>query len=116
MKKRIAIVSLAIGIGILFTSNLMANKSALFNEVVNMEMSVEKEILVQDWMLGVENTTVSAEQAAELEIRLESWMINTVWNENAEGMTSETEIELEDWMTRSFLEDIIAVAQVVPVM
>lgn len=116
MKKSTAILTLAIGIGILFSSNLKANNNTSFDEAIKTDISIEKEIVMQDWMLEFDAAEMTKENSTENEINLELWMITPEWVDNSEQMTSETEIELEDWMTRSFLEENIVVAQFVPVM
>ncbi len=119
MKRTTAIVTLAIGLTILFSSTLKANTTASFNEVSKTtitEISHESEIIVQDWMLRFDSAPEAAEKAAEKEISLEFWMINPEWNDNSEQMITETEIELEDWMTRSFVEENWVIAQQVPIL
>lgn len=105
MKKLIAIASIVLGLGIILSSTVQANtlmKSDVETSLERSDISLEKEISIQDWMLSFEKMTNSIEAGVEKELRLESWMLDLSWTVNTDEVTAEAEIPLEDWMTASF--------------
>jgi len=119
MKKIAATLTLAIGIMVLFLTNVQANNpTRLSAEVMTdqSEVSMESKIVVQDWMLSFEEQQMISEKVTEKRISLESWMINANWNDNTDLVVNEEDIQLEDWMTRSFAPKIRILALSAPLM
>ena len=101
MKKSAATLTLALGIMVLSIANVQANNPTRLSAEVDMihsELTMEKKIVVEEWMLSFEAQQI----ATEKNINLEGWMINVNWNDNTDLVVEESNIELEDWMTKSF--------------
>ncbi len=105
MKTRNLILSLAIGLGIIASSNVLAIDPISFSTdkaVSKTEMIVEKDIKVQDWMVDAEVVDFKNGVSKEKSLDLENWMIDGSWNKNERTNAPETEIKVEDWMLKSF--------------
>jgi hypothetical protein len=105
MKKFTAISSILLGLGILFSTTVQASIPMMSDSETRIErsdISLEKEIGIQDWMLSFEKRNNSLEAGVEKELKLESWMLDLSWTVNTDEVIAEAEIPLEDWMTASF--------------
>ena len=117
MKKTTATATLAIGLMVLFFSNVQANYPTCMTEDIlkhQSELTIEKKIVIQGWMLSFDENELAPDKGIEQEISLETWMIDANWNDNNWQTVSETEIELEDWMYKSFTQDNRIMAQNAP--
>ena len=101
MKKIRSIATIALGLGLLFALNVQAITPMLLNTestIIKSDISTENEIEVQDWMFSFEDEPVISEKEVEKELILESWMIDGTWSFDINMAVSEPDIELEDWM------------------
>lgn len=103
MKKVTLTITIAFSLGFLFTSSAMTILPFHLNEVVSKvsrEVSLEKEIHLQNWMLTPERFQRAAEYENEKAIEVSSWMLQGNWlKDNPED---EASIEVEDWMLSGF--------------
>jgi hypothetical protein len=105
MKTRNLILVLAIGLGIIASSNVHAIDPISFSTdkaVSKTEMIIEKDIKVQDWMLDADVLGARNGVAREKSLDLENWMIDATWNKKEPANTQEPELKVEDWMLKSF--------------
>ena len=105
MKTRNLILALAIGLGIIASSNVQAIDPISFSTdkaVSKTEMIIEKDIKVQDWMLDTDVLGARNGVAREKSVDLENWMIDGAWNKKEVANTQEPELKVEDWMLKPF--------------
>lgn len=105
MKTRNLILALAIGLGIIASSNVQAIDPISFSTdkaVSKTEMIIEKDIKVQDWMLDADVLGARNGVAREKSVDLENWMIDGAWNKKEVANTQEPELKVEDWMLKPF--------------
>ena len=107
MKTRNIILTLAIGLGIIASSNVHAIDPISFSTdkaVSKTEMIVEKDIKVQDWMVEADVLGSKNGVSTEKSLELENWMVDGSWSKNkTERATApEAELKVEDWMLKSF--------------
>ncbi len=107
MKTRNLILSLAIGLGIIASSNVLAIDPMSFSTdkaVSKTEMIVEKDIKVQDWMVDADVLASRNGVSTEKSLDLENWMIDGSWSKNKSERANapEAELKVEDWMLKSF--------------
>ena len=104
MKTRNLILTLAITLGIIASSNVSAIDPISFSTdkaVSKTEMVVEKDIKVQDWMVDADVLSSKTKVSTEKSLDLENWMIDGHWNKKESTNTSEAELKVEDWMLKS---------------
>ena len=107
MKTRNLILTLAITLGIIASSNVFAIDPISFSTdkaVSKTEMIVEKDIKVQDWMVDADVAGTRTGVSTEKSLDLENWMIDGSWskNNNDRVITPEADVKVEDWMLKSF--------------
>ena len=105
MKKTTIILALAFGLGFLLPSTVKAIHPMQFTGIIlnaNTDFCIEKDIMLEDWMLRIESFTGTAENTSDQEPELKAWMLDASWGENEPRLTSESELRLEEWMLGSF--------------
>ena len=101
MKTRNLILTLAITLGIIASSNVSAIDPISFSTdkaVSKTEMIVEKDIKVQDWMVEADVLNSKTKVSTEKSLGLENWMIDGSWSKKESTNTDEAELKVEDWM------------------
>ncbi len=107
MKTRNLILTLAITLGTIASSNVFAIDPISFSTdkaVSKTEMIVEKDIKVQDWMVDADVLSSKTSVSSEKSLDVENWMIDGTWSKNRDdGATApEAELKVENWMLKSF--------------
>ena len=108
MKTRNLILTLAITLGIIASSNVFAIDPISFSTdkaVSKTEMIVEKDIKVQSWMVEADVLSAKNGVSKEKSLDVENWMIDGTWSKNKNERTAttpEAELKVEDWMLNSF--------------
>ena len=105
MKTRNLILTLAITVGIIASSNVSAIDPISFSTdkaVSKTEMVVEKDIKVQDWMVDADVLSSKTKVSTEKSLDLENWMIDGSWSKKESTNNAEAELKVEDWMLKSF--------------
>lgn len=105
MKTRNLILTLAIGLGIIASSNVHAIDPISFSTdkaVSKTEMIVEKDIKVQDWMVEADVLGSKNGVSTEKSLELENWMVDGSWSKKESAKSPEAELKVEDWMLKSF--------------
>ena len=103
MKTRNLILTLAIGLGIIATSNVLAIDPIAFSTdkaVSKTEMIVENDIKVQDWMVEAEVFGTREAASREKSLELENWMTDGPWINKEQADVQEAELKVEDWMLK----------------
>ncbi len=107
MKKATLILTLAFGLGFFLNTAVHAINPIQCNDLmirINSELSFEKEIALQDWMLSMEAFSKRIEHTAEQAIELQPWMYVAVTGPENTPLAAErriemeSEIEVEAWM------------------
>ena len=101
MKTRNLILTLAITLGIIASSNVFAIDPISFSTdkaVSKTEMIIEKDMKVQDWMVDADVLSARNGVAREKSLKLDNWMIEGSWNKEEPANTQEAELKVEDWM------------------
>jgi hypothetical protein len=105
MKTRNLIFALALGTGIIVSSNAFSIDPISFSTdkaVSKTEVIVEKEIKVQEWMVDADLMAAKNGVAREKKLEVENWMIDGTWSKKESSDTPEAELKVEDWMLASF--------------
>ena len=105
MKSKNLILTLAITIGIIASSDVFAIDPISFSTdktVSKTEMIVEKDIQVQSWMVDADVLDAKRGVSTEKSLELENWMVDGTWNKSEKATTPEAELKVENWMLKSF--------------
>ena len=101
MKKTTIILSFVLGLWFVLPSAVLAINPMHFNGLalnINSDIYVEKDIMLQDWMLRIEPFKGSPDITSDLEPEVKPWMLDASWIKDNSRLTPEPEMKLEGWM------------------